>query len=510
MRLFDGYREAHGTHGLTSPNDAKGGKLEIKKTAKTVRLPVTPEVWLAHLEGRRPLGIIPVSETGHCFWAAIDVDKYDIDLASVAGMLEDRKLPMIVCRTKSGGAHVYAFFSQPEPAEDVRATMRQLAASLGWGDCEIFPKQSQILSEHGDLGNWLNMPYLGGDSTTRYAVKRTMSAYGLEEFLDKAESLRMSLEVLQRAASGQKKERGGRAAPPTTDGLDDGPPCLEILTDQGFPEGTRNNGLFALAIFCKRKFGSKWKEMVERYNHQFMKPPLTSEEVLAIVRNIEKKDYKYSCKDQPLCSHCNSSLCRTRKFGVGSSGVFPQISGLSKLDSDPPIWFVDIEEKRISLETRQLQNYKEFQHVCMEQLTVYFAPMKAETWSTILGEAMESVIVLEAAPELSVRGHFMELLEEFCTNRNRGESQEDIILDKPWQDPESGRHYFRLSALMQFLDREGFKSWGRNTIGKVITEELGGRKFFNIRGKGVNTVWVKDTFTPPPESSLPPSKRDPI
>ena len=24
----------------------------------------------------------------------------------------------------------------------------------------------------------------------------------------------------------------------------DGPPCLEILTDQGYPEGTRNNGLF--------------------------------------------------------------------------------------------------------------------------------------------------------------------------------------------------------------------------------------------------------------------------
>ena len=498
MRLFDGYREAHGTHGATSTNSSKGGKQEIKKTARTVRSPVTAELWSKHLRGEQPLGIIPVKEDGTCVWSCIDVDRYDIDLADIARDLEERKLPLRVCRTKSGGAHIFLFLEAPEPAEEVRAAMRKLAATLGWGDCEIFPKQNKVLEEQGDLGNWLNMPYLSGDETERYGVKKTMAAYSLEEFLDKAEGMKMRLSNLKPP----KK--------PVDETLGDGPPCLEILTSQGFPDGTRNNGLFALGIFCKKKFGSRWKEMMEKYNHSFMNPPLTSEEVMMVQKNLERKEYRYSCKDQPLCSHCNSSLCRTRKFGVGVSGAYPEISGLTKLDTDPPIWFLDIEEQRISLETRQLQNYREFQHSCMEQLTVYYMPMKNEEWAAIVGDAMENVIVLEAAPEMSVRGYFLELLEDFCIGRHRGENKEDIFLGKPWMDPEIGRHYFKLTALMDHLDKKGFKSWGRNTVGKTITEELGGRHFFNIRGKGINVVWVSDNFTDTPEIPLPASRRDPI
>lgn len=503
MNLFEGYPDAHGTHGATASNANKGGKLEIKKTARTIRAPVTEEVWEQHLSGERPLGIIPVRSDGTCLWACIDVDRYDIDLAGVAKMLEDQQLPLTVCRTKSGGAHVYLFLDSPHPAEEVRAEVRKLAAQLGWGDCEIFPKQNRVLEEQGDLGNWLNMPYLGGDETERYAVKKTMAAYGLDEFLDRAESMRVPLSVLS-------KRKKSKDTKPVDETLGDGPPCLEILTSQGFPEGTRNNGMFALGIFCKKKFGSKWKEMLEKYNHMFVTPPLSSEEVIMIQKNIEKKDYRYSCKEQPLCGHCNASLCRTRKFGIGVSGAYPQISGLTKLDTDPPLWFLDIEEQRISLETRQLQNYRDFQLVCMEQLTVFFMPMKNDEWASIVGDAMESAIILEAAPEMSVRGHFMELLEDFCMSRHRGENREDLFLGKPWQDPDTGRHYFKLTALMQHLEKEGFKSWGRNTVGKVITEEIGGRQFFNIKGKGVNVVWVPDDFTTTPQIPLPASKRDPI
>lgn len=504
MRLFDGYSEAHGTHGATSSNVAKGGKLEIKKTARTVRSPVTIEVWEQHLSGERPLGIIPVKENGTCVWACVDVDRYDIDLAELAGDLEDKGLPLVLCRTKSGGAHLFAFFVEPYQAEDVRQAMRALAATLGFGNCEIFPKQNQVLSEQGDLGNWLNMPYLSGNETERYAVGRDSRSLTLSAFLEKAEKSKTTLDKL---VVSKKNPRAKREVDET---LSDGPPCLEILTEHGFPEGTRNSGLFALAIFCKKKFGSKWKEMVEKYNYLFMKPPLNSEEVIMIIKNIEKKDYRYSCKDQPLASHCNSSLCRARKFGIGLSGAYPQISGLTKLDTEPPIWFLDIEERRVAIETRQLQNYKEFQHACMEQLTVFYMPMKNEEWATIVGDAMENVIILEAAPEMGVRGHFMELLEDFCMNRHRGETKEDLLLGKPWHDPETGRHYFKLTSLMQHLEREGFRAWGRNTVGKVVTEEIGGRHFFNLRGKGVNVVWVRDDFEDTPEVPLPPSQRDPI
>lgn len=499
MRLFAGYMGAHGTHGVTSRSESKGGKLEIKKSARTVREPVTEELWEAHLSGEKPLGIIPISEEQTCVWGCIDVDKYDINLADTVKRLRSMKLPLIVCRSKSGGAHLFLFLSEPVPAEQIRAHLRQIAASLGWGDCEIFPKQNQIISDRGDLGNWLNMPYLGGDRTERYAVKETMGGMTLGEFLALAESSRGEL---------------GRARPVREEHqdetLDDGPPCLQHLSAVGFPDGSRNNGLFGLGIFCKKKFGSKWKEMLEKYNREFMKPPLDSEEVLETIRNLEKKDYNYKCKDAPLVSYCNSTLCRTRKFGVGGGGMYPVVSGLSKLDTEPPIWFLDIEDHRIELSTRELVNYRDFQLACAEKITTMFMNMKPDTWNVMIGEAMQNANIIEAPPEASTLGHFLEELREFCVNRHVGQSKEDLFLGKPWLDEEGGRHYFRLRDLMDHLQRQKFTIWGRNTVAQRLLE-LGGKQFFNIKGDGLSVFWVRsDMFKTDPDLELPASVRDPI
>lgn len=498
MEIFSGYAGAHGTHGSTSANDVKGGKLEIKKTARTVREPVTEELWELHLSGERPLGIIPIREDATCLWGCIDVDRYDISLADVTADLKKKKLPLVVCRSKSGGAHVFLFLREPVPAEELRARLRQVAASLGWGDCEVFPKQNQILGERGDLGNWLNMPYLGGDSTDRYAVKDTGLGMTVGEFLRHAEKYRVELDQV---APVKEKEQD--------EGLRDGPPCLEHLSSVGFPEGSRNNGLFALGTFCKKKFGAKWKDMLERYNRDFMTPPLPSEEVMSVIRSLEKKDYEYRCKDQPIASYCNSVLCRARKFGVGGSNMYPTIGGLSKLESEPPIWFLDIEDQRLELTTDELLNYRSFQKVAAEALTVAYMPMKDETWKSMLGEAMTTANIIEAPQEVSLTGQFMELLEEFLTDRHAGQTVDDLLLGKPWQDPESGRHYFRLQDLMVHLERKNFKVWGRNRVSQRVTD-IGGKHFFNVRGRGVNVFWVEDQFTVPEPGALPQSNTDPI
>ncbi len=499
MSLFEGYSDAHGTYSSTEKNNAKGGKLEIKKTARTIREPVTVELWEQHLSGDRPLGIIPIRNDHTCMWGCIDVDRYDIDLGDTVRQLKKMSLPLTVCRTKSGGAHAFIFFREPFSAEETRALLRKMAATMGWGDCEIFPKQNQILSDRGDLGNWLNMPYFAGDKTDRYAVKETDAAYSVGEFLAHAEASRVL------------GEESVDVPEPKDESLDDGPPCLQHLAAMGVPDGTRNNTLFAMGIFCKKKFGSRWKEMLEQYNRDYMTPPLDASEVVETIKNLERKDYNYSCKDQPLVSYCNSTLCRMRKYGVGGGGLYPEVSGLSKLETEPPLWFMDIEDQRIELTTRQLQNYKEFQAVCMETLTCFFMPMKAETWAALVGDAMQNAIILEAPPEMSISGHFMELVEDFCMNRHRGETQEDLFLGKPWYDEESRRHYFRLKDLSSFLEREGFKyaNWGRNKIGREV-ERIGGKHFFNIKSKGVNVFWVPDTFTAVPELSLPKSEETPI
>ena len=49
-----------------------------------------------------------------------------------------------MCRSKSGGAHLFLFTEEPVTAEDLRNKLTQLAAVLGYGNCEIFPKQIKI------------------------------------------------------------------------------------------------------------------------------------------------------------------------------------------------------------------------------------------------------------------------------------------------------------------------------------------------------------------------------
>ena len=40
-----------------------------------------------------------------------------------------------------------------------------------------------------------------------------------------------------------------------------------------------------------------------------------------MIKQLEKKDYNYTCKATPMCDHCNSGLCKTQPFGVGDEGV---------------------------------------------------------------------------------------------------------------------------------------------------------------------------------------------
>lgn len=499
--LFLGFAGAHGTYGKEERSAV--GKLEIKRSARTLREPVTLDLWKKHLSGERPLGIIPITEEAVAWWGAIDVDIYDLSHADIVGRLASEKLPLIVCKTKSGGAHIFLFLSEPAPAEEVSTVLRAIAARLGFGQSEIFPKQAKILVEKGDLGSWLNMPYFGGDESTRLGVKKTGGTMLLREFLSAAEAARTTIDTLSRARA---KKATKAAAQPDFGGkfsLDDGPPCLQLLAEQGIPDGTRNNALMQFGVFAKKKFGTNWREALDEYNQLFCDPPLSSEEVSDLAKSLDKKDYNYQCKAEPICSRCDSVLCRTRKHGVGWSDDFPVISGISVLTSDPPVWFLDVNSDRLELTTDDVMNYKRFQAVCMERLFTPYLNLKQDTWLKMVRDATNSLTVIEAPPDTGIRGSFVELLQDFLTNRQRGERREDILSGKPWQDDETGVHWFQLRHLHQHLDRAGFKGYTRGVMVSRL-KELGGKDaFFNIGGNGRN-VWgvPKEAFeipeSPPP------------
>lgn len=524
--LFAGYRSAHGTHGVPR-RDPESLKWAIKSTAETLREAPTLDMWQKHLDGKRPLGIIPITEESSCRWGSIDYDVYDADLIDLISRAERAKLPLVPCRSKSGGLHLFLFLDSYVQADLVQSVLRGMAAQLGIAGSEIYPKQTRILSDRGDLGNWIIMPYFGdtfgGKIQEQVGLKRTGAEMLLKEFLSAAEKAAITEERLaefgRSSVSGAKPSSGGkeksgrdRAANVNLSGIDfsDGPPCLQHMAADGVPKGGQSNTLLMMGIYYKKVDPMNWKQLLEEAGRRLLVPPSTAEGMQTVIRSLEKKDYQYTCKLDPMASHCNSAICRTRRFGVGEEGNFPVLTGLTKLETDPPIWFADVENERLELSTLQLQNYSMFHLACMERVHRSYRAMAQKDWVMVVGAAMENLIVIKAPPDAGEGGRFLELLEEFCTDRNAGTTEKDLLSKRPFHDEDDERYYFRMRDFQKFLKTEDVKDLTRSRIMRRIESMGGGAHFFNIDNKkGVRAWWVPDeAFQRMPELDTPAREDD--
>src|SRR5574343_1331410 len=164
LALFKGLASAHGTY--TAPDETRddGKRLGV---ASTKRVPKDADkttywtsLWIRHLAGEVGLGIVPIDEDGTCVFGAIDVDDYHIPQVDlIEGIRKLDAGPLVVCRSKSGGSHIFCFVKQPVQASLMRKKLAEIASGVGQGRCELFPKQSKLLIEREDFGSWINMPY---------------------------------------------------------------------------------------------------------------------------------------------------------------------------------------------------------------------------------------------------------------------------------------------------------------------------------------------------------------
>jgi hypothetical protein len=523
--LFEGSDAGHGYHG--EPQQEPGSpKWKIVGTARTAHSPATVELWERHLRGEYSLGVIPIRRDGLCLWGSIDVDEYDMNPLELIAKCEALDYPLVPCRSKSGGLHLFMFLREWVPAAALSPALRHLAATLGLSSkVEIFPKQTQVLAGSGDVGNWIVMPYnpntYGGKLRPQVGLKKTGAEMLLSEFLQFAEDSKVSGERLGALRATRVR---GSASPGTAVGaaggpFADGPPCLQHLVAGNLLGDGRKRALFHMGIYYKKAAGGEWRGALEEANQKFMVPPLPSDQVTGVIKSLAKKEYNYLCKEEPMRSYCDSMACRARRHGVGDGSAMPQISGISKLDTDPPRWFVDVEDRRIEATTEQLQQYQQFHKLCMEQLNRCYQPMKQGDWFQALQAAMANVVMVEAPPEVGAAGHFGEMLEDFLTNRAAGERKEDMLSGRPWHDEEGShvpgggpRHYFRLRDLQAYLAREGApREMTRGWVTQRIRALGGEYKFFNLKGKPCGTFWVPAAaVSPTPELDLPKARSTPI
>jgi hypothetical protein len=467
FEYFEGSEAIHGTHGEPDLDD-NGVKWSIKRTARTLKGGATQALWDAHLKGTTPLGVVAIKNNSTCHWGSADIDEYDVDAVAVVKRVEDMNLPLVPCRSKSGGLHLFLFTSEPVSAELMQGVLRSIAATLGFAGCEIFPKQTKVMVEHGDQGNWMVMPYFGGDFggklRMQYGLKKTGAEMTIDEFVNAVERKRLNAvqmeELRVRVLRGddgkpkkKRKEAGEREA------FHNGPWCLQTMARSGFPDGGRNNALFHIGVFHRRANPDDWQQRVEKDNQEFMKPPLPLEEVRSVIKSLEKKGYEYTCKNQPMESHCDPVVCRSRKFGVGGGGAYPVIEGIQKLKTDPPLWFIQIPGSRVMLENEFLYQYRKFQIACTAaEPSVAFKYITDKEWSSVVCEAINNMNketdLIEAPDNIGRTGVFKELLYNFLTNRTIGEKREDVLRNVPWEDEENKRFVFSIKALEDYVKRE--------------------------------------------------------
>ena len=301
--LYAGLPRAHGRYTLGKMNQAKGKQ---EGRAETVLEPTTQKKWQDHLDGKQGLGIIPIRDDATVRWGAIDIDVYPLDINVLFAKVIRLDLPVVVLRTKSGGAHVTCFASEDVSASLMRSRMMEMAVALGYPGVEIYPKQVSLASER-DVGNWLNMPYFDSTKTLRYAVYKGRSLTA-EEFVRYAKHVQVTEEQLENLVID------------TGPDFADGPPCLQIMSIEGLQPGRRNEAMFAFGVYCRQKYGDDWIAEFERLNATLCDPPLPSGEIQALIKSLSRKDYFYPCKKPPCANFCNKEVCKTREFGVGQGG----------------------------------------------------------------------------------------------------------------------------------------------------------------------------------------------
>ena len=315
--------------------------------------PITDQDYEEHLNGETSIGIQPCDDNATASFGAIDVDPSNYTqfrTEKFLKIIDDKQLPIIPIKSKSGGLHIYIFTKEKVPATLIRECLQNLLFLFGLSSkTEIYPKQTKLgKNQHNKpiSGSFINLPYF--KKTERRALKPDGTEMELEEFLKVVE---LNLQTKESLKSMVKKKvsdilTGG------PEELHDGPPCLQMICKGVQESGNklkdeRDRYLFNYMVFAKKKFPEEWKKkLLQNARDNIIYDDVWGDEkVKEKIRLWDKDTAGHTCYDLPISVHCAKGTCLRRKFGIGGRGEtnWPQVTGLIKMDYKPdPEFLIDV------------------------------------------------------------------------------------------------------------------------------------------------------------------------
>jgi hypothetical protein len=380
-----------------------------------------------HMSGDIGMGVVPVTDEGTCYFAAIDIDNHSgevINHKEIHDKIVALKIPLVLCKSKSGGAHLYLFGTEPMKTGTVRSLMIKWAADLGYSGEEVFPKQEYLRLNHDGsraFGNWINLPYFGDSTpkgTERYAINSD-GKLNMELFLSHAESFNVTQESLEKLYY---------------KGHPDAPPCIQKILASSVSGGFRNEALYNCVVYLKKAFPDSYRNKAFDLNTTIFDKALVHQEASKTISSAARRSYKYKCGEEPLKSNCNRKVCLGRKFGISEADAdhlddiagMPKFTELKKFDTDPVEWELTIDGKSMVVPTMVLMDYRLIRRTMTEVLLMVPPILNAAEWERQLKALMDSVVTIATPDDASTPGMIRARLQEFIERADLTVSVDNI------------------------------------------------------------------------------------
>ena len=319
--------------------DPETGKLKLKPgDYGWAQKPVTDKDYLDHLSGEKSIGIQACDDEGMAKFGAIDVDPQykNFNPKKFLDKIKQYNLPIVPCKSKSGGLHLCIFLKKAAKATIIRNFLNTLLFTFNLAPAtEIFPKQTELgADENGKLlnGNFINLPYY--NKKERPALNLDGTSFTFEQFIQVVEANQKTAKELEDFSLTHVKNvlQGGATE------FEDGPPCLQALSKNKLTDG-RDRFLYNYMVFAKKKYPDDWEQKVVEAARDYFEysKEWDDERVRLKIRTWKKETKGHTCNEEPIVHHCMKAECVKRKYGIASDKrrAFPALSGLTKINYKP-------------------------------------------------------------------------------------------------------------------------------------------------------------------------------
>lgn len=299
-------------------------------------VPIEKKDILAHLKGTKTVGVYQLGEGSTVKWACLDVDinknaPSDVTQEELRNRVQQHTLNIaksiltyfgkgtfLVEDTGNKGYHIWAFFDEPLSASIVHSVFNwinvQTEAPQGI-HVEVFPKQVNT----SRFGNLVKVPLGIHKKTQRRCL---FVGHTFEALPDQWEALRevkkLTKDDLRKFMKEQViSESERKTTTETSHDKSNSFICMQRIMEEGLIEGTRDAGIYRLALFLKnRDLPSDIALAAVKAVNDKSFPPMEDELVEYKIDSAFASTYSpFPCSDQLINPYC-SSKCRFWKGKV--------------------------------------------------------------------------------------------------------------------------------------------------------------------------------------------------